>query len=184
MKKIPTIFPDVFVIEPDVYKDGRGFFLESYSYQKYKSFGIDHTFLQDNHAKSKINTVRGLHFALNPGQVKLVRCTQGSIWDVMVDIRPNSPHFKKWHGILLSDSNFLQVLIPVGYAHGYSVLSEMAEVQYKVSDYYNPKREKEVFWNDPSLGIDWKINEPIISNRDKNAPLLEDYLKEHPEPFK
>lgn len=183
MKKIPTIFPDVFVIEPDVFQDDRGFFLESYSYLKYKDLGINYHFVQDNHAKSKINTLRGLHFALSPGQVKLVRCTQGSIWDVIVDIRPNSPNFKQWEGVELTSKNYLQVIIPVGYAHGYSVLSETAEVQYKVSDYYNPDREKEVFWNDPSLNIDWKVENPIISNRDKKAPSLLEYLKEHTDPF-
>ncbi|MHA1805704.1 MAG: dTDP-4-dehydrorhamnose 3,5-epimerase [Promethearchaeota archaeon] len=183
MKKLPTIFPDVFIIEPDVFKDERGFFLESYSYKKYKALGIDYIFVQDNHAKSKINTIRGLHFSLYPGQVKLIRCTQGRIWDVFIDIRPTSPNFKKWQGVELTSDNFLQVLIPVGYAHGYAVLSETAEVQYKVSEYYDPQLEKEIYWNDPTLNIDWKVKTPLISNRDKNAPLLDDYLKIHPDPF-
>lgn len=184
MKKVSTIFPEVFAIEPDVFKDERGFFLESYSFKKYKAFGFTYQFVQDNQAKSQINTVRGLHFSANPGQVKLVRCINGIIWDVVVDIRPNSSNFKKWFGLELSAENFLQILIPVGFAHGYSVLSEYAEVEYKVSNYYDPKLEREVFWNDPTINIDWKVENPIISKRDKNAPLLDDFLKVHSNPFK
>lgn len=184
MKKITTIFPEVFIIEPDVFKDERGFFLESYSYKKYSELGIKYKFIQENHAKSKINTLRGLHFASEPGQVKLVRCTNGMILDVVVDIRPKSSTFKKWLGVKLSAENFNQIIIPVGFAHGYSVLSENAEVQYKVNNYYDPKTELEVFWNDPSLNIDWRVKNPIISKRDKNAPFLDDFLKNHPDPFK
>ena len=184
MKKESTIFPEVFVLTPDVFKDERGFFLESYSFKKYKAMGFKDQFVQDNHAKSQFNTVRGLHFSAYPGQVKLIRCINGRIWDVVVEIRPNSSNFKKWFGVELSAENFLQILIPVGFAHGYSVLSEYAEVEYKVSNYYDPKLEKEVFWNDPTINIDWKVENPIISNRDKNAPLLDDFLKEHPNPFK
>ncbi len=170
-----------------MFKDERGFFLESFSHKKFvqlfKDLGYDWQFIQDNHSKSQKGTLRGLHFQSYPGQVKLVRCTYGKILDVVVDIRPKSPNFKKWIGIELSADNFLQVLIPIGYAHGYSVLSEIAEVQYKVTSYYDPERELEVFWNDPSFNIDWKVKNPTISNRDKNAPLLDDFLKEFPDPF-
>ena len=108
----------------------------------------------------------------------------GKIWDVIVDIRPQSPNFKKWFGVELSSDNYLQIYIPLGFAHGLSVLSDYAEVQYKVDNYYDPKIEREIFWNDPSLNIDWKVNTPIISNRDKKAPILDDFLKENPDPFK
>lgn len=184
MNKIKTKFPDVWIIEPEVFKDKRGFFLESYSYKKYKALGIDIEFVQDNHAKSEKNTLRGLHFSKYPGQAKLVRCTQGVVWDIIVDIRPDSPTFKKWHGFELSAENFKQLFIPVGYAHGYVVLSPTAEFQYKVSNYYDPEVEAEIYWNDPSLGIDWKVKDPILSTRDKNAPLLNSYLKRNPHPFK
>ena len=184
MKKIPTKFPEIWIIEPDVFKDERGFFFESYSYKKYEELGIKWEFVQDNHAKSEKNTVRGLHFSIGEGQAKLVRCTQGKIWDVVVDIRPNSPTFRKWEGVELTFENFLQLYVPVGFAHGYATLSDYAEVQYKVSDYYNPDIEREVYWNDPTIGIDWKVKESILSNRDKNAPLLDDFLKKYPKPFK
>lgn len=183
MKKITTNFPDVWVIEPDVFKDERGFFLESYSYKKYKELGVDVAFVQDNHAKSTRNTLRGLHFSKYPGQAKLVRCSQGVIRDVIVDIRADSPHFREWQGFELSSNNFKQLFVPIGYAHGYAVISETAEVQYKVSNYYNPNIESEVRWNDPTLGIDWKIEHPILSTRDKKAPLLEDFLQMNPHPF-
>ncbi len=184
MKKISTLFPEVFIIEPDVFKDKRGFFFESYSYKKYSELGFMTNFLQGNHTRSKRNTVRGLHFSLLPGQIKLIRCSLGRIWDVVVDIRPNSENFKKWYGCELTSENFLQLYIPVGFAHGYSVLSDIAEVQYKVDNYYDPSLEKEVYWNDPTIAIDWKVDNAIISNRDVNAPNLDDYLKEHPDPFR
>jgi len=188
MKKIPTIFPEAWIIEPDVFKDNRGYFFESFSLKKYKELlgdlNINLDFIQDNDAKSEKNSLRGLHFQGYPGQVKLVRCSSGKIWDVIIDIRPNSPHFKKWFGIELNAENFKQLLIPIGFAHGYSVLSDIAEVQYKVSNYYDSKLEREIYWNDPELNIDWKIKDPIISNRDLNAPLLNEYLREHPDPFK
>ncbi|MBD3254526.1 MAG: dTDP-4-dehydrorhamnose 3,5-epimerase [Candidatus Lokiarchaeota archaeon] len=183
MRKIKTELPEVCIIEPDVYTDERGFFFESYSYKKYKKLGIDWKFVQDNHSRSLKNTVRGLHFQAYPGQVKLIRCVCGKIWDVVIDIRPQSPNFKKWVGTSLSAENYLQILIPVGFAHGFSVLSDYAEIEYKVSNYYDPSLEREVYWNDPSLNIDWKVKSPILSQRDVNAPLLDEYLKQHKDPF-
>ncbi len=183
MDKIATPFPDVWIIEPDVYEDKRGFFLESYSYKKYKDLGIATRFVQDNHAKSQKNTLRGIHFSKYPGQAKLVRCTQGRVWDVVVDLRRDSPTFKNWHGYELTARNFKQLYIPVGYGHGYAVLSDMAEVQYKVSDFYNPELESEVYWDDPTIGIDWMVENPILSVRDKNAPLLDTFLRNNPTPF-
>ena len=183
MKKIPTLFPEVWIIEPDVFKDNRGFFLESYTLKKYKNLGFSWNFIQDNHSKSIKNTVRGLHFQTFPGQVKLVRCTKGKIWDVVVDIRKESPNFKKWIGIELTDENFQQLLIPVGFAHGFSVLSDFAEIEYKVTSYYDTKLESGIRWNDPSIGINWKITNPILSDRDKIMPFLDDFLKKNNNPF-
>ena len=119
MEKIRTALPDVWIIKPDVFKDDRGFFFESYSFKKYKNLDIDTVFNQDNHSKSVKNTIRGLHFQVYPGQTKLVRCSKGIIWDVVVDIRSDSPTFKKWIGNMISEENFNQILIPVGFAHGF-----------------------------------------------------------------
>lgn len=177
MKKLSTKFPDVWVIEPDVFRDNRGFFFESYSYEKFKQNGIDAIFVQDNHSKSTQNTVRGLHYQANPGQIKLVRCIHGRIWDVIVDIRPNSPNFMKWDGVELSGENYLQVYIPIGYAHGFSVLSDEAEVLYKVSNYYDSKLERGILWNDSSIGVDWKVNQPVLSKRDQSHLRILDLVK-------
>lgn len=183
MKISSTPFSDVQIIEPQIFEDDRGFFLESYSQLKLAKHNIQYSFVQDNHSKSIKNTIRGLHFQLYPGQVKLVRCTQGKIWDVIVDIRPDSSSFKKWWGVELSAQNYKQLLIPVGYAHGFSVLSETAEVQYKVSAYYNPSIERGIAWNDKSIKVDWKIQTPLLSNRDAHNPTLEQFLKTNPHPF-
>ncbi len=183
MEKIETDLPGVFLIKPKVFKDERGFFYESYSYKKFCDLGIDTKFVQDNHSKSVKNTVRGLHFQLYPGQEKLVRCTKGKIWDVVVDIREESPTFKQWYGVELSENNFLQIYIPVGFAHGFSVLSESAEVQYKVSNYYNPSIERGIKWNDPEIGVEWKTKVPILSERDKKNPDLNEFLDKNKDPF-
>ena len=183
MKKIETPFSDVWIIIPKVFKDPRGFFLENYSYKKFENLGIDTQFVQDNHSKSIMNTVRGLHFQLEPGQEKLVRCTKGVIWDVIVDIRQNSPTFKKWWGLKLTENNFKQIYIPVGFAHGFSVLSEIAEVQYKVSTYYDPDLERGIKWNDPVFQVDWRVQNPIISERDKTNPDFQTFFQKHPNIF-
>lgn len=183
MKKISTIFPDVWIIKPDVFEDPRGFFYESYSYKKLKELGFDIRFVQDNHSKSVKNTVRGIHFQAYPGQIKLVRCTKGSIWDIVVDLRSDSQTFKKWIGVELTAKNFLQLLIPVGFGHGFTVLSENAEVQYKTSNYYNPKIERGIRWNDPNIGVDWKTETPILSQRDNTSPFLNELLTKYQNPF-
>jgi dTDP-4-dehydrorhamnose 3,5-epimerase len=183
MKKIPTIFPEVWVIEPDVFPDDRGFFFESYSEKKWQALGLSAVFIQDNHARSVQNTVRGLHFQANPGQLKLVRCSLGSIWDVVVDIRPTSPNFKKWTGVELSSSNNLQIWVPVGFAHGYAVLSDVAEVQYKVTNYYDPSIERGFRFDDPAIGVDWKVKTPILSKRDLNSDSFTKLLTKYPDPF-
>ncbi|MHA1618754.1 MAG: dTDP-4-dehydrorhamnose 3,5-epimerase [Promethearchaeota archaeon] len=179
MKKIPTAFPDVWILDPDIFRDSRGYFYESYSYKKLQALGFEIQFVQDNHSLSVQNTIRALHFQTGRGQIKLVHCTKGIIWDVVVDIRPESPTFRQWHGIELSEANFRQILIPVGYAHGYSVLSEVAEVQYKVSNYYDPVVEKGVQWNDKQLKIDWKVKNPILSQKDQSNPSLDEFLSKN-----
>ncbi|WP_371806869.1 dTDP-4-dehydrorhamnose 3,5-epimerase [Candidatus Lokiarchaeum ossiferum] len=175
MKKTATIFTDVWIIEPDIFKDERGFFLESYSEKKLANLGIKSNFVQDNHSKSVKGTIRGLHFQLPPGQRKLVRCSSGEVWDVVADIRPESPTFRKWFGVILSEENFKQIYIPVGFAHGFAVLSDIAEVQYKVSNYYDPNLERGIKWDDAKIKVDWKTNSPILSQRDLNNPSLNEF---------
>lgn len=154
------------LIHPDVFPDDRGWFYESYNMDKFKALGIDTAFVQDNHSRSARNTLRGLHFQTEPGQEKLIRCTLGKIWDVAVDIRPWSPTFGDWIGVELDDQSKSMFLIPVGFAHGFCVLSEMAEVQYKCSSVYNSTTEAGIAWDDPDLAVAWPITEPLLSKRD------------------
>ena len=159
------------IIEPKVFADPRGVFYEVYSENRYNEHGIPR-FVQDNHSVSKKGVLRGLHYQVNSGQNKLVRVTQGEIFDVAVDIRKQSPTYGNWWGLSLSEMNNLQLYIPVGFAHGFCVLSESAEVLYKCSDYYSPKDERGILWNDPNLAIDWPIKDPILSEKDAVYPLL------------
>jgi dTDP-4-dehydrorhamnose 3,5-epimerase len=157
-------------ITPRVFADDRGFFLESYREAAYRAAGIDATFVQDNHSRSQRGTLRGLHYQLAPGQAKLVRCVRGAIWDVAVDVRPESPTFGKWHAVELDETSHRQLYIPVGFAHGFCVLSEVADVLYKVSSYYDPATERGFRWDDPDVAITWPITDPILSPRDRDAP--------------
>ena len=159
------------IIEPKVFADPRGVFYEVYSENRYNEHGIPR-FVQDNHSVSKKGVLRGLHYQVNSGQNKLVRVTQGEIFDVAVDIRKQSPTYGNWWGLSLSEMNNLQLYIPVGFAHGFCVLSESAEVLYKCSDYYSPEDERGIVWNDPDLAIDWPIKDPILSEKDAVYPLL------------
>ncbi|NPV00513.1 MAG: dTDP-4-dehydrorhamnose 3,5-epimerase [Brevinematales bacterium] len=165
------------IITPDIFEDERGFFLESYNRDKFAQFGIDIHFAQDNHSKSVRNTLRGLHYQTHPGQAKLVRVVHGAIWDVAVDIRPGSPTLGKWFGLELSAKNKQMFFIPVGLAHGFCVTSETAEVLYKVGSVYNPQTEAGLMWNDPDIGIEWPVAEPVLSNRDMNNPGFKEYKK-------
>jgi len=167
----------ILIITPDVYEDERGFFLESYNHDKFAQFGINLQFQQDNHSKSVRNTLRGLHYQTHPGQAKLIRAVHGAIWDVAVDIRPGSPTLGKWFGMELSAKNKQMLFIPVGFAHGFCVTSETAEVLYKVSSVYNAQTEAGIMWNDPDIGIEWPVPEPVLSNRDQGNPSLKQYLK-------
>jgi len=172
-----TKLPDVLIITPRVFKDPRGFFFESYNQEKFRSHGIDTVFVQDNHSKSARNTLRGLHFQLPPAaQVKLVRVVRGAIWDVAVDIRVGSPTFGQWVSVELSAENFRQIYIPTGFAHGFCVLSDEAEVLYKTSHVYSPTHEQGIIWNDPTLNVTWPVAEPLLSARDQRAGPLADYL--------
>lgn len=166
------------MIEPVVFQDNRGFFMETYSYREFEKAGIKEKFVQDNHSKSIKGVLRGLHFQIEPfAQSKLVRCIKGEIFDVAVDIRENSPTFKKWYGLVLSEENKKMLYIPKGFAHGFVVLSDIAEVEYKVDNFYSPEHERGIIWNDPEIKIEWPIQNPILSEKDAKLPTLEEFLK-------
>ncbi|BAY81021.1 dTDP-4-dehydrorhamnose 3,5-epimerase [Calothrix parasitica NIES-267] len=171
MKIISTEIPDVLIIEPQVFHDNRGLFFESFNLKKFTDkTGINVNFVQDNHSYSKQHVLRGLHYQIIQPQAKLVRALVGSIFDVAVDIRKNSPTFGKWVGYEISAENKRQIWIPSGFAHGFVVISEAAEVLYKTSDYYSPQGERTILWNDVDLNIDWQINtQPIISTKDADG---------------
>jgi dTDP-4-dehydrorhamnose 3,5-epimerase len=173
MKVTPLAIPDVLLIEPVAHRDGRGYFLESYHELRYRAAGIDAPFVQDNQSRSARGTLRGLHWQTAPHpQAKLVRVLAGEIFDVAVDVRPGSPTFGRWVGATLSGENFLQMYVPVGFAHGFCVLSDTADVAYKCSDIYDPKSEQGVMWNDAEIGIDWPVSDPVLSPRDQRHPTL------------
>jgi dTDP-4-dehydrorhamnose 3,5-epimerase len=162
----------VLILEPKVFGDTRGFFMESYNSAKFAEVGIDLNFVQDNHSRSTKGVVRGLHYQINPGQDKLVRVIKGEVFDVVVDIRRNSLTFGEWEGFLLSEENKKQVFVPKGFAHGFCVISDVAEFIYKCSEYYSPDNERGIIWNDPGIGIEWPVKNPILSDRDQNHPIL------------
>jgi len=158
------------LVEPDVHRDGRGFFLETYHQKKYRDAGLAATFVQDNRSSSGRGTLRGLHGQLQRPQGKLVTCLQGEIYDVAVDARPHSPTFGQWESLRLSAEDFRQFYLPPGFLHGFCVLSDRAEVAYKCTTLYDPADEVGVRWNDPALGIDWPVPDPLLSQRDKSYP--------------
>ena len=177
MKLFPLTIPDVVLIEPKVFGDERGFFYESFNQAAFnEATGLDVTFVQDNHSKSAQNVLRGLHYQLPPkAQGKLVRVLVGEVFDVAVDIRKNSPTFGRWVGERLSAANKRQMWIPQGFAHGFVVLSELAEFLYKTTNYYAPECERSISWNDPALRIEWPLTgEPLLSGKDERAPLFAD----------
>jgi dTDP-4-dehydrorhamnose 3,5-epimerase len=163
----PTALPGVVIVEPKVYRDSRGFFLETYHADRYRAHGIPGTFVQDNHSQSVAGTIRGLHLQLRRPQGKLIRVVAGEILDVAVDVRVGSPHFGRWVGVLLSSDDARQCYIPPGFAHGFSVLSAAAEIEYKCTDFYDPEDELGVAWDDPQIGIDWRVDTPVLSARDR-----------------
>jgi dTDP-4-dehydrorhamnose 3,5-epimerase len=167
--------PEVILIEPGVFEDERGFFLENYKYSEFSDFGIKDKFVQDNHSKSAKGVLRGLHFQKLPkAQAKLVRCISGEIFDVAVDIRKESPTFGKWVGETLSEENKKMLYIPIGFAHAFCVLSDKAEINYKSSDEYSPESEGAIAWNDPTINIEWPIEDPIVSEKDAKNNLLDE----------
>ena len=172
----PTELEEVIVVEPVVHGDDRGFFLETHHQEKYAKGGIPHSFVQDNHSFSKRGTLRGLHAQVKQPQGKLVWAVQGEILDVAVDIRPDSPTFRKWVSRKLSGENHLQLWIPPGFAHGFCVLSETAHVQYKCTSLYNKDAEIGILWEDPSIGIKWPGEKPLLSPKDRDAEPLETFL--------
>ena len=175
MKFIPTAIPDVILIEPKVFGDHRGFFMETWQRQQFAENGIDYDFVQDNHSKSSHGILRGLHYQMEQTQGKLVRVVEGSVFDVAVDMRKSSATFGQWVGYELSAENHRMLWVPPGFAHGFYVKSETAEFVYKCTDYYAPEHEESLLWNDPALSIEWNLVEgksPILSDKDANAPVL------------
>jgi dTDP-4-dehydrorhamnose 3,5-epimerase len=172
LEKIETAIPGVLLLRPKVFRDERGFFFESYHETRFADLGITDKYVQDNHSRSRRGAVRGLHYQLKHAQAKLCRVVLGEVFDVAVDIRRGSPTFGKWVGAVLSAENQQQIYIPPGFAHGFSVLSEAAEFLYKCNDFYYPEDEHGVLWNDPQLKIDWRVSDPIISEKDQRfSPL-------------
>ena len=177
MNFLPTKIPDVIVIQPKIYQDDRGFFMETYQKNCFEKNGIDHEFVQDNHSSSRKFTLRGLHYQVSHTQGKLVRAVIGEIFDVAVDLRKGSKYFGKWVGLILSEKNKKLLWIPPGFAHGFFTLTDRADVVYKATDFYDPSGDRGVRWNDPALAIDWPIPEnvtPVVSIKDSKAPLLKD----------
>lgn len=171
-----TRLPGLKLIEPVVHGDHRGFFVESYNEERYIQMGITTKFVQDNHSLSvEAGVLRGLHYQLNPkAQTKLVRCTAGAIYDVVVDIRKGSPTSGQWQGFILSATNHRQLLVPKGFAHGFCTLVPNSEVQYKVDEFYSAEHDRGIAWDDPALGIDWPVRKPVLSDKDGKHPILAD----------
>ncbi len=174
MKIIPVDLPEIVLLEPRIFEDRRGYFLETYQAQRYSDHGIDADFVQDNLSFSRRGVVRGLHYQLQKPQGKLVMVLQGEVIDLVVDIRLGSPNFGKWSKNTLSADNHHQLYVPPGFAHGFAVTSETATVLYKVTDYYNPGDEYGIIWNDKNLGLDWPLTEAILSDKDEKFPPLKD----------
>lgn len=169
-----TKFEDVLVIEANAFGDSRGFFMESYNEAKFSEQNINYKFVQDNHSLSvETGVLRGLHYQLNPkAQTKLVRVISGAIFDVVVDIRKSSSTFGQWYGVILSETNKKQLLVPKGFAHGFCTLVPNTQVLYKVDEYYSPENDRGIFWNDSTIGIEWPTSNPILSEKDQKHPLL------------
>lgn len=176
MKITKTKLDGVVIIEPDVFGDNRGFFMESWNKKKMEEVGLFFNFVQDNHSKSTVRgTLRGIHFQKgDKAQAKLVRCVKGAVFDVAVDLRKNSPTFKQWVGVELSEENKKQLLIPRGFGHGFVTLTDDVEFLYKADNYYAPEADAGIRWNDPDIGIEWGVENPILSEKDKKNPFLKD----------
>ena len=178
--RLETEIPDLALIEPDVHGDERGFLVETFRADTWFELGADADFVQENHSRSGEGILRGLHFQTDPGQAKLVRCLRGRIWDVVVDLRSDSPTYRQWEGHELDDETHRQLFVPVGFAHGFCVLSDIADVAYKLSSRYDPATEAGIAWDDPEIGIEWPISDPVLSERDRNGPQLSEVVDELP----
>ncbi len=172
MKVTPTDLPEILIVEPDVHRDDRGFFFETWHAEKYAELGLDASFVQDNHSRSSRDTLRGLHAQRVHPQGKLVRVSEGEIYDVAVDIRAGSPTFGQHVGVVLSADNFRQLWIPVGFAHGFCVMSDHADLQYRCTDVYDASAEITIAWDDPALAIEWPVEKPLLSAKDATAEIL------------
>jgi len=172
-RRLPTKIPDLVLIEPEVHGDERGFLVEAFRANELRELGIEVDFVQDNHSRSRGPVLRGIH--LQRGQAKLVRCPQGRIWDVGVDLRPDSPTYKQWEGHELDGESHRQLFLPDGFGHGFCLLSDEADVLYRLSSYYDPELETGVAWDDPEIGIEWPISDPMLSERDRRAPSLAEF---------
>ncbi len=178
MKVTEADIPGIKIIKPDVFGDARGFFMESFSGRRYESFGLAVAFVQDNFSRSKKSVLRGLHFQTQNCQGKLVWVTRGAVFDVAVDVRPDSPTFRQWFSIELSDCNHIQVYIPPGFAHGFYALSDEVDFVYKCTDYYRAEAEMGVAWDDPDLNINWPCKHPVLSDKDRAYLPLKDIARE------
>jgi len=172
VKVIETGLPGVLLLEPKVFGDARGFFMETWQAARYREAGMPERFVQDNHSRSRRGVLRGLHYQLTQPQGKLVWVTRGAVFDVAVDIRRGSPNFGRWYGCVLDDVDHRQLYIPPGFAHGFCVVSEEADFFYKCTDYYHPQSEQGIAWNDPEIGIDWPLREVSLSGKDQQNPRL------------
>ncbi len=179
MEVIKTPLDGLLLLKLRVFKDDRGWFMESFNKNTFHAAGLAESFVQDNHSASAKHTLRGLHFQTHPGQAKLIRCTQGRIWDVAVDIRPSSPTFGRHHGQELTAGDGVQLFIPIGFAHGFLVLSDTAEVQYKCTSVYNASTESGIQWDDPELAVAWPLNgaAPLVSDRDTKNQSFDEFRK-------
>lgn len=180
MKSLTTKLDGVVLLEPDVHGDARGFMVETFRRDLWSEYGIDVEFVQHNHSRSAKGTLRGLHFQTEPGQAKLVRCPRGSIFDVAVDLRRGSPTYGQWEGHVLDDEAHRQLFVPAGFGHGFAVLSDVADVTYLLSSLYDPATESGIAWDDPDVGVEWPLENPLLSDRDKQAPCLADVADDLP----
>ncbi len=180
MRRLPTSLPGLALIEPAVHRDERGFFLESYRERDLAGLGVTERWVQDNHSRSARGVLRGLHFSIGEGQAKLVRCARGAIYDVAVDLRRGSPTYGRWEGVTLDDERLLALYIPVGFAHGFCVLSDVADVVYKCSSYYSADVERGIAYDDPDVGVEWPDPPHTVSGRDASAPRLAEVAADLP----
>jgi len=179
-KRLETKLADVVLLEPEVHGDERGFLVETFRVDAWREAGVGVEFLQDNHSRSRRGILRGLHFQTEPGQAKLVRAARGRIWDVALDLRRDSPTYRQWEGHELDDERHRQLFVPAGFAHGFCVLSEEADVHYRLSSLYDPATEAGIAWDDPDVAVEWPITDPQLSERDRNAPRLAEIAADLP----